>query len=117
MRFVVDSAGKTNDGSLFPERTGVTMKQETEKRKEVMGRIPVYRCGVPCVILGEGWPAWLPVVPALGGRVSVIVCDVTASWDEEKKSRCGAIGSELKGGGGLCEGELGGYAYVRVGLG
>jgi hypothetical protein len=84
LSFVVDSAGQTNDGSLLPERPDVTMRHKTEKRKEVMvGSIPIYRCGVPCVIVGESWPAWLPVVPALGGRVSVIVCGATAAWDEE----------------------------------
>ena len=34
LSFVVDSAGNTNDGSLFlPERPGVTMKHKTEKKR------------------------------------------------------------------------------------
>ena len=82
MSLVVDSAGKSNDGDESPERPDVTTKHKTEKRKEVVGRLPVLRCGVPCVIVGETWPAWLPVAPALGAKVSVIACDVIADLGE-----------------------------------
>ena len=34
------------------------------------------------MIVGETWPAWLPVVPALGAKVSVIVCDAIADLGE-----------------------------------
>ena len=34
------------------------------------------------MIVGETWPAWLPVVPALGAKVSVIMCDAIADLGE-----------------------------------
>jgi hypothetical protein len=87
LRIIVGDTEETNDGVNSPEHQGVTIKLEVEKLREVRGRLPVYRSGIPCVIVGEMWPAWLPVVPALGAKVSVILCDgEAADWDVEQLS-------------------------------
>jgi hypothetical protein len=36
---------------------------------EVIGSLPGFWASLPCVVIGEGWPAWLPILSSLGARV------------------------------------------------
>ena len=68
-----------NDGENSPEKPCEKIKVNSAQQQEVVGRLPILRSGVPCIVVGEVWPAWLPVVPALGARVTAVVCGESAS--------------------------------------
>jgi hypothetical protein len=72
-----------NDGENSPEKPCEKIKVNSAQQQEVMGRLPIFRSGVPCIVVGEAWPAWLPVVSALGARVTAVVCGESAGWAVE----------------------------------
>jgi hypothetical protein len=48
----------------------------------MVGRLPAFRASIPCVVIGEGWPAWLPVMSALGAKAAAVVCPTGVLWGE-----------------------------------
>jgi hypothetical protein len=61
-----------------------------------VGRLPIYRSGVPYLVIGEAWPAWLPVVFALGAKVSVVICKANSYWETELSSEAPRMGVWMK---------------------
>ena len=57
--------GSEHDGEEFPVRLPHPM--------EAFGSLPVFWASIPCVVIGEDWPAWLPILPSLGARVAAVI--------------------------------------------
>jgi hypothetical protein len=47
-------------------------------------------------MIGEAWPAWLPVVPALGVKVSALICKENAQWESELSGEAPRLGVRTK---------------------
>jgi hypothetical protein len=94
---VISSTTKqSNDGEISPERLGLEKMFKTIRKLEAVGRLPIYRSGVPCVVIGEAWPAWLPVVPALGAKVSAVICKENSHWESELSGEAPRLGVGTK---------------------
>jgi hypothetical protein len=56
------------------------------KKMEAVGRLPIYQSELPFLVIGGVWPAWLPVVPALGAKVSLVICKANSHWESEEST-------------------------------
>jgi hypothetical protein len=67
---------------------------------ETWGRLPIYRASLPCVVIGENWPAWLPILPSLGAKAVAVVCASgrleVQGWADEGVPRL-VVGSSAAG--------------------
>jgi hypothetical protein len=94
---VISSATKElNDREISPERPGLEKMFKTIRKMEAVGRLPIYQSGVPCVVIGEAWPAWLPVVPALGAKVLAVICKENSHWESELSGEAPRVGVGTK---------------------
>jgi hypothetical protein len=85
-----------NDGEISSERLGLEKMFKTIRKTEAVGRLPICRSGIPCVVIGEAWPAWLPVVPALGAKVSAVICKENLHWESELSGEAPRVGVRTK---------------------
>ena len=61
-----------NDGSNGPENYS-EIPIKLSHPLEAVGSLPIFWASLPCVVIGEGWPAWLPILPSLGARVVALI--------------------------------------------
>lgn len=90
---------RRNDGALVPEVDRCPM---VGARREFGGVITGNAAAEPAAVFAEAWPAWLPVLPALGYQCTSVYCGseagshrrwfdegVTGPWlAEQRASKC-----------------------------
>jgi hypothetical protein len=64
---------EANDGSTIPESSGEGLPGTFCRPAVATGWIPIMRASIPCMVIGEGWMAWAPILPSLGAKVSVVI--------------------------------------------
>jgi hypothetical protein len=75
-----DLAGKSyeaelvNDGSQEgPDNLSEEIPVKLSGPLEAIGSLPVFWVSLPCMVIVEGWPAWLPILPSLGAKVVALI--------------------------------------------
>jgi hypothetical protein len=59
-----EGADLVNDGSQGPKNLSEEIPGKLPCRLEGTGSLPMYMASLPCVVIGEGWPTWLPILPS-----------------------------------------------------
>jgi hypothetical protein len=68
-----DDTVEANDGSFNPDCSSEELPISFIQPRMAFGQIPLMRVSIPCVVIGKNWAAWVPILPALGAKVSVVV--------------------------------------------
>jgi hypothetical protein len=96
-----DEAGSVNDELKGSENDGEEFPVVSLSRlMEAFGSLPVFWASIPCVVIGEDWPAWLPILPSLGARVAAAIGQTGYVEEEEEgfaSAECWKLGKKVQG--------------------